>query len=196
MRYTRDYLKNGNIRRPMRYETRRRMESREIRIAISGKSGCGNTTVSRLVAEKLEIKFINFTFRSLAQEKGLDLRNVLELAEKDDSWDREIDSRQVSLALEGSCVLGSRLAIWMLPQADLKVYLTATPKIRVERIVRREGGVLEEIARFTAERDARDHERYLRLYGIDNDAFDFADLVINTDGLSPERIVEIITSRV
>ncbi|MDR0784675.1 MAG: cytidylate kinase family protein [Treponema sp.] len=172
------------------------MESREIRIAISGKSGCGNTTVSRLVAEKLEIKFINFTFRSLAQEKGLDLRNVLELAEKDDSWDREIDSRQVSLALEGSCVLGSRLAIWMLPQADLKVYLTATPKIRVERIVRREGGVLEEIARFTAERDARDHERYLRLYGIDNDAFDFADLVINTDGLSPERIVEIITSRV
>ncbi|MDR0411186.1 MAG: AAA family ATPase [Treponema sp.] len=172
------------------------MGNKETRIAISSKSGCGNTTVSRLAAEKLGIKFVNFTFRSLAQEKGLDLRTVLELAEKDDSWDREIDRRQIALALEESCVLGSRLAIWMLPQADLKVYLTATPKIRAERIVQREGGSLEEVARFTAERDSRDHERYLRLYGIDNDTFGFADLIIDTNELSPEDIVEMITSRI
>ncbi|HEY9053576.1 MAG TPA: hypothetical protein VIO60_02025, partial [Rectinemataceae bacterium] len=31
-------------------------------IAISGKSGCGNTTVSRLVAKRLERRFINYTF--------------------------------------------------------------------------------------------------------------------------------------
>ncbi|MDR0643517.1 MAG: cytidylate kinase family protein [Treponema sp.] len=172
------------------------MENKKIRIAISGKSGCGNTTVSCLTAEKLGIKFINFTFRSLAQEKGLDLRDVLEMAEKDDSWDREVDSRQVSLTMKESCVLGSRLAIWLLPQADLKVYLKASLETRAERIMRREGGILEEIARFTAERDNRDHERYLRLYGIDNDAFGFADLVVDTDGLSPEDIVKMITSRV
>jgi cytidylate kinase len=172
------------------------MENKEIRIAISGKSGCGNTTVSRLAAGRMGISFINFTFRSLAQEKGVDLRKALELAEKEDSWDKEVDARQVSLALQGSCVLGSRLAIWMLPQADLKVYLKATPKVRAERIVEREGGILEEVARFTTERDARDRERYLKLYGIDNDIFDFADLIINTDNLSPEEITELIISRV
>ena len=41
---------------------------KEIRIAISGKSGCGNTTVSGLLAQKLGIKLINYTFRQLAEE--------------------------------------------------------------------------------------------------------------------------------
>ena len=111
-----------------------------IKIAVSGKSGCGNTTVSRIVAEKLGLSFINFTFRSLAGERGLSLAEVLEKAAADDSWDREVDSRQVRLAREAEgCVLGSRLAIWMLPEADIKVYLTARPETRAERIVRREG---------------------------------------------------------
>ena len=41
-----------------------------MRIAISGKSGCGNTTVTRLVSEALGFEMINFTFRSLAEEIG------------------------------------------------------------------------------------------------------------------------------
>ncbi|MDR1566822.1 MAG: cytidylate kinase, partial [Treponema sp.] len=45
---------------------------KNIRIAVSGKSGCGNTTVSRLVADALDLRFINFTFRSLAREKNMD----------------------------------------------------------------------------------------------------------------------------
>lgn len=45
-------------------------ENTEVRVAISGKSGCGNTTVSSMLAEKLGIKLINYTFRQLAAEKG------------------------------------------------------------------------------------------------------------------------------
>ena len=166
---------------------------KDVKIAVSGKSGCGNTTVSRLVAEALELRFINFTFRSLAKEKGLDLNEVLALAAKDDSWDREVDTRQVKLAREGGgCVLGSRLAIWMLEEADLKVFLTARPETRAKRIQDREGGNLEEIARFTASRDMQDHERYLRIYNIDNDDFSFADLVIDTDEIGPEEIAKMI----
>jgi cytidylate kinase len=168
-----------------------------VKIAISGKSGCGNTTVSRLVADSLELRFINFTFRSLAQEKGLNLAEVLALAAKDDSWDREVDSRQVSLAREeGGCVLGSRLAIWMLPEADLKVYLTASPETRARRIKAREGGSLEKIAAFTAERDKQDRERYIRIYNIDNDDYGFADLIIDTDSLSPVQITELIIAKI
>lgn len=44
-------------------------EGKELRIAISGRSGCGNTTVSTLLAQKLGVKLINFTFRQLAAEK-------------------------------------------------------------------------------------------------------------------------------
>ncbi|MDR1862326.1 MAG: AAA family ATPase [Treponema sp.] len=169
----------------------------QLKIAISGKSGCGNTTVSRLLADSLELRFINFTFRSLAQEKGLELAEVLALAAKDDSWDREVDSRQVSLAREeGGCVLGSRLAIWMLPEADLKVFLTAGPETRAARIRTREGGSLEKIAAFTAERDRQDRERYIRIYNIDNDDYSFADLIIDTDVLSPMKITELIITKI
>jgi cytidylate kinase len=166
---------------------------RDLKIAVSGKSGCGNTTVCRLLADALELRFINFTFRSLAQERGLNLKEVLALAAKDDSWDREVDTRQVELArLDGGCVLGSRLAIWMLQEADLKVFLTARPETRARRIQNRESGNINNIAEFTAERDRQDHERYLRIYGINNDDYSIADLVINTDDLYPEEIVERI----
>jgi cytidylate kinase len=168
----------------------------DARIAISGKSGCGNTTVSRLVSERLGSRLINFTFRSLAEEKGMSLAEVLAQAATDDSWDREVDRRQVSLAREdGGCVLGSRLAIWMLEEADLKVYLRAAPETRAGRIVKREGGAIASVAAFTAERDRQDRERYLRIYAIDNDDYGFADLVIDADTLNPAEIADIIVAK-
>ncbi|MDR0496827.1 MAG: AAA family ATPase [Treponema sp.] len=169
--------------------------ARAVNIAVSGTSGCGHTTVCRLMADALELRFINFTFRSLAQEKDMTLKEVLSLAEKDDSWDREVDTRQVELAREeGGCVLGSRLAIWMLPEADLKVFLTARPETRAKRIHDREGKSLKEIEEFTAYRDRQDHERYLRIYQIDNDDYSFADLIVDTDDISPIEIAELIVA--
>jgi cytidylate kinase len=169
----------------------------ELRIAISGKSGCGNTTVSRLLADALGLRFINFTFRNLAEEKGLSLSEILSLAAQDDAWDKEIDSRQIRLAREGKgCVLGSRLAIWMLEEADLKVYLKARAVTRAGRIQKREGGSIEDVARFTEERDRQDRERYLRIYNIDNDDYGFADLIIDTDDLKPSEISVLIAGEV
>jgi cytidylate kinase len=171
--------------------------SKKLKIAVSGKSGCGNTTISRMVSEKMGLSFVNFTFRSLAEEKNISLEEVLKKAAEDDWWDREVDRRQVALAQQtDSCIIGSRLAIWMLKDADLKVYLKASPKTRAERIVRREGGTLEEVAAFTKERDKQDSERYLRIYNINNDDYSFADVIINTDHKSIEEIAELIIDTV
>jgi cytidylate kinase len=173
----------------------------DIKIAISGRSGCGNTTISKMIAEELGLRFINFTFRSLAEERSLDFKKILELAATDDSWDKEVDKRQVMLAREGvingegGCVLGSRLAIWMLEEADLKVYLNASPEVRVQRIIKREGGNFEEITAFTAERDRQDHERYLRIYNIDTNNYKFADLLLETDNMTPQQIVDLIIEK-
>lgn len=168
-----------------------------IKIAISGKSGCGNTTISKMISDFLNLSFINFTFRTLAKERNLDFSTVLELAEKDDSWDKEVDARQIELArkAEGGCVLGSRLAIWLLEEADLKVYLKADAQTRAQRIVNREGGNLKEVADSTEIRDSHDHARYLHLYNIDTDNYSFADLIIETDNLSPQQIVDLIVEK-
>ncbi len=168
---------------------------KDLRIAISGKSGCGNTTVSGLLANELGIKLINYTFRQLAEEKGMTLLQVIEAAKNDDFYDKFVDTHQVELALEQSCVLGSRLAIWMLKQADLKVYLYASDEIRAKRIFNREGGNLQEIKDFTAMRDREDTNRYKEFYGIDNNDYKFADIIINVDEKNPTEIVEIILKK-
>lgn len=165
-------------------------------IAISGKSGCGNSTVSRLLADRLGFTLVNFTFRQLASEKGVSFEELCSLAEENDEFDRELDRRQVEMASKESSVLGSRLAIWMLKDADLKVYLYGSPEVRAKRIWNREGGSLDAKVQETLERDRKDHLRYKRIYGIDNDDYQFADLIIDTEQFTPEEIVEIIIRRI
>ena len=164
----------------------------ELRVAISGKSGCGNTTVSGLLSKTLGIKLINYTFRQLAEEKGMTLAQVIEAAKNDDSYDKYVDNHQVELAMKESCVLGSRLAIWMLKNADLKVYLYASDETRASRVFNREGGDIEQIKAFTAMRDSEDTRRYKEFYNIDNNNYDFVDLFIDVNTKTPEEIVQDI----
>ena len=168
-----------------------------MRVAISGKSGCGNTTISTMVASQMGYPLINFTFRNLAKERGIEFWDFCRLAEKDDSIDRELDARQVSMAMETTdCVLGSRLAIWVLKEADLKVYLTATTEERARRIQKREGGTLSQRMDETRRRDENDTARYKRIYGIDNTDPSVADMVIETDDLSPEQVANMIIGEI
>jgi len=167
--------------------------SSELTIAISGKSGCGNTTVSTLLAQRLGLRLINYTFHTMAQERGLSFEELGRLAERDDQYDLYLDRHQVELASStGGCVLGSRLAIWLLPNATLKVYLTASLEERARRIALREG--LDPALARTAveERDNRDRNRYLRLYHLDIDDYRLADLVVDTEKGQPPYVVEVI----
>lgn len=153
--------------------------SSDLTIAISGKSGCGNSTVSRLVSEALGLRMINYTFRSIAEEDDIPFAEVCRRAEHDDAYDRRVDIRQVELASQGNCVLGSRLAIWLVENADLRVYLKASLDVRAARIAEREGGEIEWVKEATRRRDERDRARYLRLYDIDVDDPAPADLVVD-----------------
>lgn len=164
-----------------------------MRIAISGKSGCGNTSICTQVSQKLNYKLINFTFRNLAKEKNMDFWELCEKACETDEIDIELDQRQVKMAMaEKDCVLGSRLAIWMLKEADVKIYLLASTDTRINRIFKREGGSLVDKERETKKRDESDTNRYKRIYNIDNNDTSVADLVIDTDDKSIDQITSII----
>jgi len=163
-----------------------------LRIAISGKSGCGNTTVSRIVAQRLGLRVINYTFKNLAQDRGMSFEDVCRLAETDPQYDLTIDRMQVQLADEGGCVLGSRLAIWLLRDSAFTVYLRAPLEVRGARIAKREGKDPAAALRETDERDRRDADRYSRLYGYDVDRFEFAALVVDTETCTQEEVAQEI----
>ena len=141
-----------------------------------------------MVADRLGLRLVNYTFRNLAKEHDMTFEELQASAEKDFKWDRYLDNKQLELAREGDCVLGSRLAVWLLKEADLSVYLTASLEVRARRIREREGGTFEAVLDKTQERDQRDHERYQRLYGIDNNDYDFVDLVIDTENMEPHEV--------
>jgi cytidylate kinase len=170
--------------------------SSERRIAISGKSGCGNTTVSRLVADRLGLPMINYTFKDLARDNGMTFEEVCEQAEKGPEFDYLIDRMQVEMAGTGACVLGSRLAIWLLRDTAFTVYLSALPEIRATRIATREGIPFAESLEKMTMRDRRDRDRYQRLYDWDVDDYSFARLVIDAGILDPEAIADRIVRAV
>ncbi len=165
-------------------------------ITISGKSGCGNSTVSKLLASKLGRRLINYTFHTMAEELGISFEALLEKAKHDSYYDKLLDKRQIEMANEADCILGSRLAIWLIPLAQLSVYLYADTEMRIDRIVKREGGDFESVLAFTKRRDEEDTIRYKNLYDIDNNSYQFADLIINATAMTPERIVQIISAAV
>ena len=169
-----------------------------MRIAISGLSGCGNTTTCKALAEKLGYPVVNYTFRQMAEERGMDFWDFSALAEKDFSIDRELDSKMVEMAkAQENCILGSRLAIWNLKDADLKVYLRVSAETRAERVFKREGGSLKQRIEETEKRDELNRARYLKIYGIDNTKPEgTADLIIESDNLSVDEIVDIILNAV
>ena len=125
----------------------------------------------------------------------MDFWDFCALANRDDNIDKELDRRQVEMAMaQENCILGSRLAIWMLKDADFKVYLLASDRERARRIAQREGGTIEERLAQTQDRDGHDTERYGRIYGIDNNDYAFCDLIIDVNEKTPEEIEEIILS--
>ena len=170
--------------------------SSDLRVAISGKSGCGNSTVSRLVADRLGLPMINYTFKDLARDNGMSFEEVCKKAEEGPEFDYVIDRMQVEMAEKGPCVLGSRLAIWLLRDSAFTVYLEAPPEIRAARISAREGiphGIsLEKMLA----RDKRDHDRYLRLYDWDVDDYAFVRLVVDTGSLDPQAVADRIVNAV
>jgi cytidylate kinase len=175
-------------------DVKRAIAGKNISIAVSGKSGCGNTTLSRMLAESLELEFINYTFRSLAVERGVELDDIIAQAARSDEIDRYVDQRQVEMASEGNCVLASRLAIWLKKDADISIYLYADPEVRISRIAKREGWSYEKAEAHTMMRDREDHSRYLELYGIDNDDYRFADLILDSGKLSPAEELDQVLS--
>jgi cytidylate kinase len=140
-----------------------------------------------MVAENLGLRIINYTFKDMAKERGISFEEMVELANRHPPrYDIELDQKLVAMASEPGCVLGSRLAIWLLKDADLKVYLAGSPEVRARRIADREGIDYRVSLESMMKRDKLDHARYREIYHIDTDRYEFADLVIDTETMDPQ----------
>ena len=173
-----------------------------MRITISGPPGSGKTTACSKLSEALGFEAVVFgkIFRELAAEKNLSLGELGAIAEKDPSIDRMIDSRILEIARAHSeIILESRLSAYMLSRNGIpafKILLDASPDVRMARVGVREGETLEEATAKTVERQNSEAKRYMKYYGIDINDFSVYDLILNTDNMTPDQVLETILEKV
>jgi cytidylate kinase len=73
-----------------------------------------------------------------------------------------------------------------------RVYLGASPEVRIKRVGLREGELFDEVRRHTLERQSSEAKRYKKYYNIDVEDKSVYDMIIDTDDLDPDQIVNRI----
>ncbi|MBD3210554.1 AAA family ATPase [Candidatus Micrarchaeota archaeon] len=159
-------------------------------IAISGLTGSGKNTLGSLLADKLGCKLVCPTFKDLARKEGIPLMEFQKRAEKDPDIDKKFDELLKEQAT-GDCVVTTWLGPWMV-DADLKIKLSAPAETRARRIAERDSMELEGALKHVKERDRRNRERYLKLYGIDIYDESIYDAVLDSGRHSPEELLEMV----
>jgi cytidylate kinase len=165
-----------------------------MRIAISGHSGCGNTTATTNVGNALNLRVHNYTFRDLAKDLNMDFEELHHDAPSNFIYDYLTDLKLIRAALRDNVIVGSRLAAWLM-DAELRIWLHAPLEARAARINKRErekSSSYEQVLYKTLLRDKQNHSRYLHLYGIDMEDHSDFDVIINTDLLSAEQVSSLI----
>ena len=168
-----------------------------MRVAISGHSGCGNTTATNNIGKALNLKIVNYTFRDLARDLGVNFEEIHKEASNNLIFDYLTDLTLIRNALEHkNIVIGTRLAAWLM-DAELRIWLHAPLETRASRISLREsekGSNYEQILYKTLKRDEQNRKRYLRLYGLDIDDHSDFDVTINTEKLTAAQVSSLIVA--
>jgi cytidylate kinase len=163
-------------------------------IVIGGLHGTGKSTCAKLLAEKLGLRYASAggIFRAIAKEKRMRIEEFSKYAEKHHEIDREVDSRVIQASKSGNIVIEGQIAASLVNTPDIKVFLTAPERVRIERLSYRDGKSKEESLRETKIREASERKRYMETYGIDVSDFSGYNLIIDTSKWSAEAVTRII----
>jgi cytidylate kinase len=187
-----------------------------MRIAIDGPAGAGKSTVARAVATALGWEYLDsgamYRAAALKGSEQTDIRfeGGRVLADGDDVTDairtpevtaassqlasdpdkrKVIVDKQRALVREGDWVIEGRdAATGIAPDAEVKVFLTATPEERARRRATQEGRPVEEVQREQAQRDAKDNTLGRSVLTPAEGAVE-----IDTTGLTLDEVVARVT---
>lgn len=171
-------------------------------ITMSGKNGSGKGTVSKLLADKLGYEYISIwnMKRDLATAMDMtisEFNKEWEKPENREKFDLKYEEYQKNLDVNSKIILDSRLGFYCQPDA-FKVYLDVSDEEAARRIFNdkeRSGDTydsLQAVQTATIQRNIDDAKRYKELYDIDIRDMKNFDLIVNTDGKTPQNVADEI----
>ena len=168
-------------------------------ITISGLPGSGTTTVSRLVADALELERVpgGEVFRQMAAEAGMTLAEFGRHAQAHPEIDHELDERLTERARAGGCVVESRLAGWLATRAGLaavRVWIDCDDDERARRVADRDGTSPAQALADNAARAALERARYTDFYDIDLTDLGVYDLVLDSTAAPPAALADEVVA--
>jgi len=176
-------------------------------ITIAGKLGSGKSSTAKMLAEKLGYTHYSTGdfMRSIANDRGISLIELNQIAETDDSIDKELDDRNVEIGKMENIIIDTRLGFHFIPDS-FKVFLELEPETASERILKDKEtnpnrhteangyfDTKESIMESINNRLLSERKRYKNLYGIE-DLTDYNnfDLVIDTSKIPLEKVSQQI----
>jgi len=174
-------------------------------ICLCGMTGCGKSTVAKKLAKKYGLRYFSGgnALKAIALEAGYkpaergwwetaEGLNFLQQRMEDPKFDIKVDETLLELAKQGNVVLDSWTMPWLLNEG-FKVWLEASPSVRVKRVAERDDIEVETALDILKEKDKRTETIYKDLYGFDlGKDFSPFHLILVTDVLDADEVFHAV----
>lgn len=175
-------------------------------VTITGNLGAGKTSVcNELKKMGYDVISGGDIYRTYAQEHGITIVELNEMAKTDRSVDIQIDERTKKLGTEvDHTIFDSRMAWHFVPDA-LNIFLavdakTATERVYADKLRKGEERYANSDCEYTEKelqkRAELERERFIEMYGVDYFDQSHYDVIINTEKLTPREVAKEIDQSV
>lgn len=172
-------------------------------IVISGKPGCGSSTVAKLLAKKLKLKHFSVGDYNKSHSKAKkETDKSIEVWKTNTGSSKKFhldsDKLAAKTARKGNVVIDGKIGVKMLKgYYDFSVWLKAGKGIRAKRYAKRDNSTFGWALKKLNEKERLERSNWKQIYGFDYFSQEKeADVVVNTVNKTPEHIVDLIISKV
>ncbi|HWP78592.1 MAG TPA: AAA family ATPase [Candidatus Nitrosotenuis sp.] len=178
-------------------------------IIISGPPAIGKTTISKGLAKEFGMKSLSGgdVLKELANEQGFKTdgddwwdtkEGMMFLAQRKNNYefDKKVDEKLKEIFSKGNVVITSYTLPWLVT-GGIKIWLAGSRENSAKRMQTRDKTTLQESLQIVKTRYDENKSLYKKLYGFDfGEDLSVFDVIINTDGLDAQKVLEIAIQKV
>jgi CMP/dCMP kinase len=178
-------------------------------VIISGPPAVGKTTIAKGLAHEFGLKYLSGgdVLKEMAKEEGFRTErddfwdtkagmNFLNMRKGNSEFDKEVDEKLKKLFLNDCVVITSYTLPWLVKNG-IKIWLAGSKENSAKRMTARDGISLEDALKIVRTRFEENKMLYKKLYGFSfGEDLSVFDEIINTDGLGPDKVLELATKSV